>query len=766
MGFARLGATVARRAWLILGLSLVGFLVAGAVGGNVAESLSAGGFSTPDAEATRAGEILEDEFDAGSPNLVLLVTPVNGASGLEAPGVAAAGLALTDELEAEPGVTDVVSYWSLGSPPPLAATDGSSALVLARIEGTQDEVSERVGDLQEAYTRDGATLGEPIDVAVGGEAAVFHQVGETIEADLRLAETIALPLTLLLLVLVFRSIVGALLPVLIGAFAIVGTFLVLEIVASITEVSIFALNLTTAMGLGLAIDYSLLVVNRFREERGNGLEPRAALVRTVMTAGRAVVFSGLTVAASLAALLVFPLSFLRSFAYAGIPVVLLAVFGAVVVLPALLALFGHRVGVSRGTTQETDDNFWARIARFVMRRPVPVAAVAVAFLLVLGAPFLRIAFGFPDDRVLPEDASTRQVSEVLRRDFSANEARATTVVLHDEGATLSADAVAAYATELSTLDGVARVDSETGVYLAGVQVLDRSPVEGRFVGDTGQWLSVVPSVEPMSAEGEALVEAVRAADPGLGGEVEVLVGGPSADLLDTKAALLDKLPLALAIVGGVIFVLLFLSFGSVLVPVKALVLNLLSLTATFGAMVWIFQDGNLSGFLGFTPTGLLDTTTPILMFCVAFGLSMDYEVFLLSRIKEEYDHTGDNTHSVAVGLARTGRIVTAAAALISVVFLAFATSGIAFIKLFGIGLTLAVVMDATVVRAFLVPAFMRLAGEANWWAPRWMRAIYDRVGFSESAAEAAASAAVLDLRDDDGAPASAPREPAGTGAPR
>jgi RND superfamily putative drug exporter len=484
-----------------------------------------------------------------------------------------------------------------------------------------------------------------------------------------------------------------------------------------------------------------------------------------------VVFSGLTVAASLAALLVFPLSFLRSFANAGIPRVLLAVFGAVVVLPALLALFGHRVGKSEGTTQETDDNFWARIARFVMRRPVPVAAVAIAFLLLLGAPFLRIAFGFPDDRVLPEDASTRQVSEVLRADYSANEARATTVVLHDEAGTLTDEAVVAYATALSTIDGVARVDSETGVYLDGARLLDRSPVQGRFDADAGQWLSVVPAVEPMSAEGEALVEEVRSVDAELGDSglpagVSVLVGGPSADLLDTKAALFDKLPLALAIVGGVIFVLLFLSFGSVLVPIKALILNLLSLTATFGAMVWIFQDGNLSGFLGFTPTGLLDTTTPILMFCVAFGLSMDYEVFLLSRIKEEYDQTGDNTHSVAVGLARTGRIVTAAAALISVVFLAFATSGISFIKLFGIGLTLAVVMDATVVRAFLVPAFMRLAGDANWWAPAWMRAIYDRVGFSESAAEEAARLAVLDLRGDDGAPASTPREPAGTGAPR
>jgi RND superfamily putative drug exporter len=441
-----------------------------------------------------------------------------------------------------------------------------------------------------------------------------------------------------------------------------------------------------------------------------------------------------------------------------------------VVLPALLVLLGDRVGKGRPTTSEDDDNFWARTARFVMHRPVPVAAVAVAFLLLLGAPFLRIAFGFPDDRVLPEGASSREVSEVLRADYSANESRATSVVLHDEVGALGDDAVVDYATELSLLEGVARVDSETGVYLGGVRVLAESPVEGRFAADAGQWLSVVPAVEPLSEEGEQLVADVRAVQPDVPAGVSVLVGGPSADLVDTKDALFDKLPLALAIVGGVIFVLLFLSFGSVLVPIKALILNLLSLTATFGAMVWIFQDGNLASFLDFTPTGLLDTTTPILMFCIAFGLSMDYEVFLLSRIKEEYDRTGDNTHSVAVGLARTGRIVTAAALLISVVFLAFATSGIAFIKLFGIGLTLAVLMDATVVRAFLVPAFMRLAGDANWWAPRWMQRIYDRVGFSESAAEAAADA-LVDLRagdvgepDDETDPDGNRREPVGSGA--
>ncbi len=757
MWFAHLADTLTRRARLVVALALATLVVAGAVGADVADSLTSGGFEARDAEATRAANALDEVFGAGAPNLVLLVTPAHPGTSLEAPAVAAAGMALTEELAAEAHVSGVASYWSLGSPPPLAADDGSSALVLARIEGEDDEVDERAGELSQAYTRDGVTRGETIDVAVGGQAEVFRQVGETIESDLELAEAIAFPITLVLLVLVFRSVVAAALPLGVGVFAILGTFLVLDVLASFTEVSVYALNLTTALGLGLAIDYALFVVTRYREERATGLATRPAIVRTVMTAGRAVVLSGLTVAAAMAALLVFPLPFLRSFAYAGIPVVLLAVTGAVVVLPAVLALLGDRIDRGRvgprppATGDDGEARFWDRTARLVMRRPVPVATAAIALLLVLGVPFLRIAFGLPDDRVLPEDTTSRQVSEVIRQDYSSREAGAVEVVLladaAQDGAAMDGaamdgaamdDAVRAYAALLSTLEGVARVDAATGVYIDGVAVLEEVPGGERFRNDAGQWLSVIPAVEPASPDGEALVATVRAVDAPVPPGTEVLVGGVSADLVDSKEVLVDRLPVALALVTGVIFVLLFLSFGSLLVPVKALMLNLLSLTATFGAMVWIFQEGNLADTLDFTATGQLDMTMPILMFCVAFGLSMDYEVFLLSRIREEYDRTGDNTHAVATGLARTGRIVSAAALLISVVFLAFATSGISFIKLFGIGLTLAVLMDATVVRAFLVPAFMRLAGDANWWAPRWMLWIYDRAGLSEAAAEAAA----------------------------
>ncbi len=551
----------------------------------------------------------------------------------------------------------------------------------------------------------------------------------TIEADLVRAETIALPITLILLVFVFGSLVAAALPLAIGALAVVGTFVVLRVLTGFTDVSIFALNLTTALGLGLAIDYSLFVVSRYREELAGGHEPGLAVIRTVRTAGRTVAFSAATVAASLAALLIFPLAFLRSFAYAGISVVAVAALSSIVVLPAMLAALGHRVdslSILRRRPTEVGAGFWPGVATTVMRRPVPIATGVILVLLFLGSPFLGIEFGLPDDRVLAEGNQARMATQQLRDGFTSNESTPISVVATGIGdAAARSDEIAAFATELSMLPGVTRVDASTGRYAGGTVL----PVPGDPSQSTADatYLSVVADIEPVSPEGEALVAAIRDVD----GPFEVRVGGASAQLVDTKDALFGLVPWAGLIIAAVTFVVLFLMFGSLLVPAKAVVLNLLSLTATFGAMVWIFQDGNLSGFLDFTPTGVVDTTTPILMFCIAFGLSMDYEVFLLSRIKEEHDLGHDTVDSVARGLERTGRIVTAAALLIAVVFLAFATSGVSFIKLFGIGLAMAVLLDATVIRATLVPAFMRLAGEANWWAPAPLRRFHDRFGFSE-----------------------------------
>jgi RND superfamily putative drug exporter len=724
---------VVRRRRAVLAASVVFFVAAGALGGGVADSLTTGGFDDPDAEATRATELLEDEFGTREPQIVLLVTARGdaGEGAVDAPQVAAAGRDLTARLGAEPGVEEAVSYWTLDNAPPLVGDDGRQALVLAVLAGDDDAVDDTAARLSDAYS---GTHG-PLRVGVGGRAEVFRQVGAQIQSDLTKAEMIALPVTLLLLILVFGSVVAAGLPLGIGALSIVGTFLVLRVLAGLTDVSIFSLNLTTAMGLGLAIDYSLFIVSRYREEVANGLAPHDAVVRTVETAGKTVAFSALTVAVSLAALLVFPLAFLRSFAYAGVAVALIAAAGALFSLPALLAVLGRNVDrwvLWRRTPKPVGEGMWHRIATFVMRRPWPVATVVIVFLLLLGAPFLHIAFAQPDERVLPTSASSRQVQAEIRRNFASNETTTIQVVAADIGDAAARERETdAYAQAISGLDHVARVDARTGSYVNGTLVLPPGSSTERFLADDGTWLSVVPTVAAQSPEAEALVHEIRDLDA----PYEVLVTGSSAYLVDGKASLFARMPIALALIAISTFVLLFLMFGSILVPIKALVINVLSLTATFGAMVWIFQDGHLSGLLDFTPTGTIDVSTPILMFCIAFGLSMDYEVFLLSRIKEEHDRTGDNTEAVAVGLERTGRIVTAAALLISVIFLAFATSAVTFIKLFGLGLALAVLMDAFVIRATLVPAFMRLAGEANWWAPAPLRRIYERFGISEAEAE-------------------------------
>ena len=740
-GLARLAT---RRSRAVLVFALLFVLVAGALGGGVADSLTSGGFDDPGTESSRAEDLLTDRYGAGTPNLLLLVTAPDG-SDVDSPEVADAGRALTDELAAEPGVTDVVSYWSEGGAPPLRSEDGARGLVVARITGDDDTVDERAGELTAAYEREAGVDGSVVDVRAGGFGPASHEIGSVIEEDLLTAEMIALPITLVLLVLIFGSVVAATLPLVIGVLSIMGTFVVLQVLSGATEVSIYALNLTTALGLGLAIDYSLFVVSRHREELRAGYEPRVAVIRTVRTAGRTVAFSALTVAASLCALLVFPVPFLRSFAYAGVAVALLAGLFSLVVLPALLAVLGHRVNALtlwRRSVTPSDEGFWHRIAVLVMRRPVPIATAAIALLLLLGAPFLGLRLTQPDDRVLAPGEDGRIVGDVLREEFASEEVGALTVVTADDtGADLSDSEIDGYAATLAALPGVGRVDAATGTYCGeglatqfgcepGQLVVppDSAPRYADFRADAGTYLSVVPAVDSMSPEAEALVHDVRDTPA----PAPVLVAGLPAGLVDGNESLFARLPIALGVIAVITVVLLFMMFGSVVIPLKAVVLNLLSLSATFGAMVWIFQDGHFAGFLDFTPTGGLASATPILMFCVAFGLSMDYEVFLLSRIKEEHDRGADNETAVAVGLERTGRIVTAAAVLIAVVFLSFVIGRVSFIKLFGLGLTLAVVMDAFLIRGTLVPAFMRLAGEWNWWAPGPLRRLHDRWGISES----------------------------------
>jgi RND superfamily putative drug exporter len=738
--FTIIGQLAVRRRRIILFITLIALVVAAVIGGGVFGRLSSGGFDDPSSESTRAAEELEDVFGTGSPDLVLVVgatAPAGDDStiAVDRPDVVAAGSALTAELAGFDGTAETTSYWSLGAPPPLRSDDGTEALVLVRVPGDEDD-PERVATIEEIIdTFDSELSGidrGPITVAVGGPERVFTQIGDTIEGDLARAEAIAIPLTLILLVVVFAGIVAALLPLVVGVVAVFGAFLTLFMITIVTDVSIFSINLVTALGLGLAIDYSLFVVSRFREELQNGRSVESAVVRTVETAGRTVAFSAMTVAISLSALLIFPLYFLRSFAYAGIGVILVAMYTSVIALPALLAVLGQRVNkwkVLPTRTPRAGGNLWHRVAIGVMRRPVIVAVAGIAVLLAAGLPFLRVEFGVPDDRVLPADDPARAVSRTLRDDFSSAESDAFPIVV--VGA-VDADAVTRFAVDVSMVDGIARVDALTGRYAGGELVQAPTPDLARLAGDDATWFNVVPSVEPISPEAEQAVADIRALDAPFD---EVLVGGQSAALVDSKAAIFRLVPIAALMIAVSTFVLLFLMFGSVLVPLKAIVLNTLSLTATFGAMVWIFQDGNGADLLGFTPTGLTDTTTPILMFCIAFGLSMDYEVFLLSRMKEEHDRTGDNDLAVAVGLEKTGKLVTAAALLLSITFFAFATSGVTFIKLFGLGLGIAVLVDAFIVRATLVPALMKLAGEWNWWAPAPLRRFHDRFGISESAPE-------------------------------
>ena len=615
--------------------------------------------------------------------------------------------------------------------PPLRGSGGDRALVMAHVEGTDTEAIERADDLVDAL-EDSGVGGEAVTINAGGLAVVNAEVTGTIEEDLRLAEMIAIPITLVLLIWVFGSVVAALLPLAVGIFSIIGTFAILQVISQFTEVSIFSLNATTALGLGLAIDYSLFVVSRYREELAAGHDVGVAVRRTVRTAGRTILFSAITVGIGLSAMLLFPMPFMRSFGYAGIGVAATAAFGAVVLLPAMLAALGHRVEKGRVFKRRpviAGEGIWHRVAVFVMRRPVPVATAVIAVLLFLGAPFLGIKLGVPDDRVLGEGSDVRETHQILRDEFTAGEAATVQVVVPEISDPASADAdIAAYAAELSTIDGVARVDALTGSYAGGAEIAGPGAASLRFANDTGTWLSVVPAVEPLSEDGEAIVHDVRDMPTPFD---EVLVGGQPAGLVDSKDVVMDRLPLAIALIAITTFVVLFMLFGSLLVPLKALVLNVLSLTATFGAMVWIFQDGHGSGLLDFTATGTITVAMPILMFCIAFGLSMDYEVFLLSRIKEEHDRGSDTVRSVAMGLERTGRIVTAAAVLIAVVFLAFATGEVSFMKMFGVGLTLAVLVDAFLIRSTLVPAFMRLAGDANWWAPGPLRRFHARYGISE-----------------------------------
>ncbi|WP_024805018.1 MMPL family transporter [Nocardia sp. BMG51109] len=709
----RIPRTILWGAVLILVLS-------GVFGSSAAAHLRAGGFTPADTESARATDLLADRFHGGAPNLVLLMTADGGVDG---PAARTAGATLTGALHTDPNVTAVQSYWSV--PPDLApglrSADRHHAIIAARVAGDDSDAPHNAAAVVDRLPQ----VGPDVTVRAGGEAIALDQINKQSATDVVVAEAIAVPLVGIFLVWVFGSLIAALFPIAMGILAIVTTLAILRLLTMVTDVSIFALNITTGMGLALAIDYALFLVSRFREERGNGLGVDAAVVRTVRTAGRTVLFTALAVAASLPVLAIFPHYFLKSFAYAALAVVVSTALSALLLLPAALALFGrhidaldirrplHRLMHRPPRRIESESRFWYRLVRAVTRRPVPVATAVVLVLLLLGSPFLSVRFGFPDDRVLPTSASSRQVGDVLRTDFTPDPANTIYAVLPDlpDG---SSD-LASYASQLSRIEGVAWVASGSGTFVSGVRAASAPPEQ--TTDGAGAVVAIGTRAGPYTSAGADQLEQLRAVTA----PAPTLFTGAVAQNQDSLAMIRARLPLAIGLIVLITFVILFLFSGSLVLPVKALVLNLLSLSATFGTMVWVFQDGHLSELLGFTSTGYLVPTIPILMFCLAFGLSMDYEVFLLSRIREEWlasDRTASaNTESVARGLARTGRIVTAAAGLMAIVFFTMVSSKVSFIQLFGLGLTVAVLVDATLVRGILVPALMKLMGRFNWWTP-------------------------------------------------
>lgn len=692
----------------------------------VAEKLSAGGFEDPTSESAQASRLLTEKFQQSEQQLLIVVTTPDDANADPARAVATD---IVDQLNRSPLVLSVSSAWT--APPEAAgqffSRDGRTGLIVANLTGGENDAQKHAKTLadQVVHDRDGVT------VRAGGVAMMYAQINAQNQRDLLLMESLAIPLSFLVLVWVFGGLLAAAVPMAVGALAIVGSMSVLRMVTLHTDVSIFALNLTTAMGLALAIDYTLLIISRYRDELADGADPDEALVRTMATAGRTVLFSATTVALSMSALVLFPMYFLKSFAYAGIATVAFVAAAAIVVTPAAIALLGARLDAldvrqwirrmlrrPPPVAVPVEQQFWYRSTMFVLRRAVPIGLAVVALLVLLGLPFLGVRWGFPDDRALPRSASAHQVGDQLRADFADNSATAVYVVVPDaEG--LTADDLQRYAADLSRVPDVASVSPP--------RLADGSAV-----------LTVGSTAPLFSDASETQLDRLHAV-AGPGGR-PVQLAGLAQTNRDSVEAITSRLPVVLAVIAAVTLALLFLLTGSVLLPLKALVLNVLSLTAAFGALVFVFQDGHFGAF-GTTPTGTLVANMPVLLFCIAFGLSMDYEVFLVARIREYWLASGrtraDNDASVALGLARTGRVITAAALVMSISFAALIAAQVSFMRMFGVGLTLAVLADATLVRTVLVPAFMHLMGEWNWWAPRPLVRLHQRVGISETGTAAA-----------------------------
>jgi putative drug exporter of the RND superfamily len=720
-GIARLAIRAPER---VIATALFVMVSAAVFGIPVANSLSPAGFQDPNSQSADAARLLAEKFGQGDQQMLITVTSNDGTQSRAA---RRAGTDIVRELQNWPHVAQVTSPWT--APPSMSGSlmseDGKTGVIVAGITGSENSAHTNAKMVSDdvVHDRDGVT------VRAGGDAMTLTEIKLQSERDLKVMEAIAIPLSFLVLVWVFGGLVAAALPVAVGLFAIFGSMAVLRAISFATDVSIFALNLCVAMGLALAIDYTLLILSRFRDELADGAGRDEALVRAMATAGRTVLFSAMTVALSMSALVLFPMYFLKSFAYTGIAVVAFAATAALVVTPAATALLGERLDsldlhrlVRRllrrpePVQRPVEQKFWYRVAKFAMRHAIPIGLAIVALLVVLALPFFGVKWGVPDDRVLPTSSSARQVGDQLRTGFADDLATNVTVVIPDTVGVTPAE-LGRYASQLSRVPDVSSVSAPAGTFVGGTLV--GPPSAATAMKENSAFLTVASGAPLFSPASQTQLDRLHAVPDPVG--QPVLMTGIAQKNRDTANAVTSRLRRVLTVIAVITFVLLLLLTGSVVLPLKALALNVLSLTAAFGAMVWIFQNGHLGG-LGTTATGTLVVNIPVLLFCIAFGLSMDYEVFLVSRIREYWlasnQTPADNDESVALGVAHTARVITAAALIMSISFAALIAAHVSFMRMFGLGLTLAVLADATLVRMLLVPAFMHVMGRLNWWGVR------------------------------------------------
>jgi|UniRef100_UPI0040499D18 putative drug exporter of the RND superfamily len=694
--FENLGRVLVNYRKAAVALFVIGILVAGAVGSLIFSRLDSGGYSDPNSDSYKVYEYLRDDLKVEDPAVVVVIDA--GDRDVTEPAVAQQALALEAMMAQEEGVTRTLSFWGAGADINLKSADGKAAYVLIFGQGEAfSPASEDLGKLfQDKY--DGEFSG--LRLYAGGVAVVGHAITKKISDDLKIAEAISIPLTFILLAFVFGALAASAMPLIVGVSAIVGAFFILWLISLFTAVSVYSLNLTTGMGLGLGIDYALLMVNRFREELNKGKSVDDSVITTMATAGKTVFYSGLTVLVTMVSLTFFPLPFLKSFGYAGVSVVALAVVGAIFGLPPILAMMGKRINkgpVRKSAMNPKDDGRWADTARFVMRRPVPVVLLSLIALGIMAAPLQNISFSQGDSRMLPA-SNPAAIATALQTERFPGQTGTPIEIITFDGAN-NVDALNDYANRISQVPGIVGV------------------VPPQVIGEDVR-IVAYQSMLPRTPESQKLIHDLRDVKAPTG----TLIGGVAADYTDSQDGISRTLPWAFGWIAISVLLLVFVFTGSIILPIKAVLLNVLSLAATMGVLTWVFIDGNLQWLVGsFTVTGSLDTSIVILIAVVVFGLSMDYELFLLSRIREEHLEGRSNVESVATGLQRSARIITAAAVLLAVVFAAFVTSGVTSIKTMGFGVALAVLLDATLIRALLVPALMRLMGERNWWAPKAMQ---------------------------------------------